>query len=65
MFKNVFGVLLTGSAGLLGDGQGDLCEGQDVNLRAVLGGRRGQCRAVRLVPISLGVLELLVQGHTL
>lgn len=53
--------VLTGSAGLFGDGQGDLCEGKDVDLRAVLGGGRGQGRQVRLVLLSLRVVKLLVQ----
>lgn len=56
---------LTGSAGLLGDGQGDLGEREDVDFGAVLGGGRGQGGEVRLVLLSLGVFELLVQGHTL
>lgn len=53
--------VLTGSARLLGDGQGDLCEGKDVDLWAVLGGGRGQGRQVRLVLLSLSVVKLLVQ----
>jgi len=56
---------LTGSAGLFGDRQGDLSEGQDVNLRAILGGRRGQDGEVCLVLLAFSVFKLLVQGHTL
>lgn len=52
---------LTGSARLFGDGQGDLCEGKDVDLWAALGGRRGQGGQVGPVLLSLSVLKLLVQ----
>lgn len=57
--------VLTGSARLLGHGQGDLGQRKDVDLGAILGGGRGQGGEIRLVLLSLGVLELLVQGHTL
>lgn len=56
---------LTGSAGLLGHGQGDLGQREDVDFGAILGGGRGQGGGIRLVLLSLGVLELLVRGHTL
>lgn len=52
---------LTGSARLLGHRQGDLSEGKDVDLWAVLGGRRGQGGEIRLVLLSLSVVKLLVQ----
>lgn len=55
---------LTGSARLLGDGQGDLREGEDVDLGPVLGGRGGQDGQVCLVLFSLGVVELLPQRRT-
>lgn len=57
--------LLTGSARLLGHGQGDLGQREDVDFGSILGGGRGQGGEIRLVLLSLGVLELLVQGHTL
>lgn len=57
--------LLTGSAGLLGHGQGDLGQREDVDFGAILRGGRGQGGEIRLVLLSLCVLELLVQGHTL
>lgn len=52
---------LTGSARLFGDGQGDLREGEDVDLGAVLGGGRGRGGRIRLVLLSIGVVKLLVQ----
>lgn len=63
----VYGVVsfLTGSAGLFGDGQGDLREGKDVDFGAILGGRRGQGGEICLVLLSLSVFKLLVQGHML
>lgn len=55
---------LTGSARLFGDRQGDLGEGKDVNLGAILGGRRGQGGEICLVLLSLCVFKLLVQRNT-
>lgn len=56
---------LTGSARLFGDRQGDLGEGKDVDLGAILGGRRGQGGQICLVLLSLSVFKLLVQRHML
>lgn len=58
-------VFLTGSARLFGDRQGDLGEGKDVDLGAILGGRRGQGGEICLVLLSLSVFKLLVQKHML
>lgn len=52
-------MILTGSARLFGDRQGDLGEGKDVDLRAILGGGRGQ---MCLVLLSVSVVKLLVNG---
>lgn len=56
---------LTGSARLFGDRQGDLGEWKDVNLGAILGGRRGQGGEICLVLLSLCVFKLLAQRNTL
>lgn len=50
---------LTWSRGLLGHWQRHLRERQDVDVRAVLGGRRGQGGHVCVVLVPLRIVELL------